>query len=92
MLNPIFQQIFEVFAKMHKWSYFMENSEQEYGLKVYFQQMIRTKYAAIYWAIKELYNDLNKSIKFYGINWIDENYHKTYTAKLWTSSTDQRTF
>lgn len=92
MLNPIFQQIFEVFAKMHKWSYFMENSEQEYGLKVYFQQMIRTKYAAIYWAIKELYNELNKSNKFYGINWIDENYHKTYTAKLWTSSTDQRTF
>ncbi len=92
MLNPIFQQIFDVFAKMHKWSYFMENSEQDYGLKVYFQQMIRTKYAAIYWAIKELYNDLNKSIKFYGISWIDESYHKDYTAKLWTSSTDYRTF
>lgn len=92
MLNPIFQQIFDVFAKMHKWSYFMENSEQDYGLKVYFQQMIRTKYAAIYWAIKELYNDLNKSIKFYGISWIDESYHKDYPAKLWTSSTDHRTF
>ncbi len=92
MLNPLFQQIFEVFAKMHKWSYFMENSEQDYRLKVYFQQMIRTKYAAIYWAIKDLFNDLNKSTHFKGINLIDEAYYKEYSAKIWTTSTDQRTF
>jgi hypothetical protein len=52
--NSLFNQLLRLFLKIERWLYFMQKSDQEYGLKKYMCYQVENVFSPILWALLAL--------------------------------------
>ncbi len=56
--SRFFDQLFEVFIRIERWSWYMTNNDTEYSLRSYVLHQIDTNFAETFWALLSLHTSL----------------------------------
>ncbi|MFT5822743.1 MAG: hypothetical protein ACI8ZM_004000 [Crocinitomix sp.] len=84
-LKPLFNQIFDAFDDLLKWSTFMYDGQLSYSLKNDVIGEIEMVFATCFWAFVDLLNELSLSSKFTGLVNVDQGFTYKFEINLWAS-------
>lgn len=84
--NQLFDQLINLFLKIKQWFHYMLQSANNYPLKTYVEQQIKTTFASELWAILSLRQELFSSQLIVGLTAVDPlviEQFEGYEARLW---------
>jgi hypothetical protein len=92
LFNSLFEQLLRLFAKLERWIYFMQKSNQEYSLKNYLLYQIETIYSPILWALLALRQQffVNKIIA--DIDVTQSSIFEKADPKIWRKNKDKKPY
>jgi len=90
--NRLFDQLTDIFVYIKRWVYFMQRTDDEYDLKTYVIDNIKTNFSKYFWAIISLQQGMYLSRVIKGINPVNYNkfhFFDAYEEQLWMQNKDR---
>ncbi|MBC8054186.1 MAG: hypothetical protein H7Y13_14075 [Sphingobacteriaceae bacterium] len=88
-LNRLFNQITNVFIKIERWAWFMQQSDQHYELRSFLLHQVKKTYSVYFWALQSLREAVLNSKTLPGVEPVRFYSFANFDEKIWNENKDK---
>lgn len=91
-MNQLFDLITHLFMRIERWTYHMQNSSEDYDLKEYVINQVRSKFSAVFWAVLALRENLVYTKAVPDIRPVKYYLFQSYDDRIWKQNRELHPF